>query len=463
MPLCRQRLRFVPSSKTISRRYSTAVTASSASLWRRGCPLSSAKSESSFAQGIVHGDLKPGNVMLTRRGAKLLDFGLARLRAPTTADGSTMKAVAQSSHTTPGLIVGTVQYMSPEQLEGKEVDGRTDIFAFGAVLYEMVTGRKAFQGETPASVMSSIMFAHTPPIASLEPLAPPALDRLVRKCLEKDRDERWSSMHDGLAVLEWVREAPHAEHEQTALLRPARPGVLATALAAFATVAAMAAWVVWPGPSRTIGGRFDITLPQNVSFVNWRDAPILSPDGHYVAFAASDAGVRRLMVRRLDDNHVTAVAGTEGVDGNPFWSSNGKAVAFFAGRQLKRVAVTGGPVVSVCDCESGYGGWGGSWNEEGVLLFADRSGIRSVREDGTGLQSVTRLAEGDFAHLAPAFLPDGRHFLYRAVGARPGIYAASIEGGAATQIVEGGSRAQYVAGSCSRPIARADSLFFRRI
>jgi eukaryotic-like serine/threonine-protein kinase len=217
-----------------------------------------------------------------------------------------------------------VQYMSPEQLEGKEVDARTDIFAFGAVLYEMVIGRKAFQGETPASVISSIMSAHPPPISSLEPLAPPALDRLVRKCLEKYRDERWSSMHDGLAVLEWVGEAPHAEHEHTARVRPAREGVLATALAALAIVAAaIAAWVLWPGPSQTVAARFDITLPQNLSFDSGLDAPILSPDGRYVAFAAIDDGVRRLMVRRLDDRHVTAAAGTDGVNGNPFWSPDG--------------------------------------------------------------------------------------------------------------------------------------------
>jgi Tol biopolymer transport system component len=352
---------------------------------------------------------------------------------------------AQSSHTTPGLIVGTVQYMSPEQLEGKEVDARTDIFAFGAVLYELVTGRKAFQGETPASVISSIMSAHPPPISSLEPLAPRALDRFVRKCLEKDRDERWSSMHDVVAVLEWVREAARTEPGQTALVRPVRERVLGTALATLAIVAAaIAAWVLWPEPSRTIAARFDIALPKHLSFDSWLDAPILSPDGRYVALAASDAGVRRLMVRRLADQYVTAVAGTEGVHGNPFWSPDGESVAFFTGSQLKRVAVTGGPVVSVCDCESAYG-WGGSWNEEGVLLFAARSGIWSVRDDGTGLRSVIRLADGEYAHHAPAFLPDGRHFLYAALGARQGIYAASLDGGAATLIVEGGSRAQYVA------------------
>jgi Tol biopolymer transport system component len=155
------------------------------------------------------------------------------------------------------------------------------------------------------------------------------------------------------------------------------------------------------------------------------------------------SGVRHLMVRRLDDGDVTSLAGTEGVYGNPFWSSDAKYVAFFAGPQLKRVAVTGGPVASVCACESAYFS-GGSWNDEGVLLFADRSGIRSVREDGTGLQSLTRLAAGDFSHVSPAFLPDRRHFLYAVLGGRPGIYAASLDSGAATRIVEDGTQAQYV-------------------
>jgi Tol biopolymer transport system component len=399
------------------------------------------------ARGIVHRDLKPGNVMLTKSAAKLLDFGLARLRAPATADGSSRRAMAEDSLTTPGLIVGTVRYMSPEQLEGKEVDGRTDIFAFGAVLYEMVTGRKAFQGETPASVISSIMSADPPPISALEPLVPPALDRFVTKCLEKDRDERWSSMHDALTLLEWIASAPDGQPGAKTGGRRARGWAFTTVLAVGAVVAAaIAGWMLRPRPSHTSAGRFDVTLPRHVSFDDLIDAPILSPDGRYVAFAVSDGDVRRLMVRRFEDGQVVAVAGTEGVDANPFWSPDGASIAFFAGRQLKRAAVTGGPVVSVCACGPAYG-WDGSWSEEGVLLFASRSGIQRVREDGTGLQPVTRLGDGEIAHLAPVFLPDGRHFLYRVGGARPGIYVASLEGGAATRIVEGtgASRAQYVA------------------
>jgi eukaryotic-like serine/threonine-protein kinase len=391
-------------------------------------------------QGVVHRDLKPGNVMLTRDGAKLLDFGLAkppRILAP--AAGTTGNAPM----TAEGTLLGTLQYMAPEQLEGRDADARSDIWAFGCVLYEMLTGRPAFAADSETGVIAAILDGEPP---SLTPSRlPRALQHVLGRCLRKDADERWQSARDLRLELEWIAEAPHAEHVQTRVVGRARGPVLALALAAVAIVAAaLAAWVLWTEPSRTIAARFDITLPHNVSFDEWMDAPILSPDGRYVAFAASDDGVRRLMVRRLDDRHVTSLAGTEGIYGNPFWSPDGRSVAFFAGRQIKRVAVAGGPVVSVCACEPAYG-WGGSWNDEGVILFPGRSGIRSVREDGTGLQSVTRLADGDFAHLAPAFLPDGRHFLYEAFGARRGIYAASLEGGAATRIIEEGIRAQYVA------------------
>jgi eukaryotic-like serine/threonine-protein kinase len=387
-------------------------------------------------RGIVHRDLKPGNVMMTKGGAKLLDFGLAKpQRVPPPAESMTVSAPA----TAVGTLLGTLQYMAPEQLEGRDADARSDIWAFGCVLFEMLTGRAAFAAGSQAGVIAAILEREPPSFPSSR-----ELQHVVGRCLQKDPDQRWQSARDLRLELEWAAGAPPAEHPPTAVVRRARERLLAMALAISAIiVAALAATMLWKEPSRTTAGWFDVRLPQNVSFGNWSDAPILSPDGHYVAFAASDAGVRRLIVRRLDDRQVTSLAGTEGVHGDPIWSPDGQFLAFFGGPQLKRVAVSGGPVVSVCTCESAYGR-GGSWNEEGVLLFAGRSGIWSVREDGTALQAVTRLAEGDFAHLAPAFLPDGRHFLYAAYGGRRGIYAASLDGGPPTRIVEEGVRAQYV-------------------
>ena len=395
-------------------------------------------------QGIVHRDLKPGNVMLTKSGAKLLDFGLAKPAGVIARVEREATITAAAPATAAGTILGTLQYMAPEQLEGKDADARSDIWAFGCVLHEMVTGRRAFGGESQASIVAGILEREPPALATLQPLVPRALDHIVTRCLNKDPENRWQSARDVRLELESVSEERHVGSGQTVVVNRTRERMLVAALAAMSIVAAvLGARLLLNRQNDSMARRFDVTLPPGVHFEDWSDSPVISPDGRYVAFTVTRAGNRQLMVRRLDSRELTPLAGTDGISGNPFWSPDSGSIAFCAARELKRVAVTGGPVVSICACEPVFGGVG-AWHESGGLLCANRSGLQRVREEGAAPQVVTRLAPGEFAHLTPTFLPDGRHFLYSAQGARPGIYAGSLDGGEAKRILDEALMAQYV-------------------
>ena len=387
---------------------------------RYGCEIADAL-DKAHRQGIVHRDLKPGNVMLTKSGLKLLDFGLAKAIAPGARSGASLTALPTQTGkdlTAEGTILGTFQYMAPEQLEGREADARTDIFAFGAVLYEMATGKKAFSGRSQASLISSIMSSEPPAASSVTPTAPPVFDRVVRTCLAKDPEDRWQTAHDIALQLKWV-----AEGSQGIETRPAAPRRDRLAWGAFAA-AALAAIVLGvflvrqrrePSPLF----RTSILAPEKTRF-EFRGSPMaVSPDGRQIAFVAQPPdGARVLWLRAFDAPEARPLAGTEGAT-KPFWSPDSRFLGFFAGGKLKKVAVSGGSPESLCDAPTGRGG---TWNRNGEILFVPSAGepVYRVAASGGAASPVTQIdaSRGEFGHTWPFFLPDGRHFLYLSYGAR---------------------------------------------
>ena len=366
--------------------------------------------EAAHRREIVHRDLKPGNVMLTKSGVKLLDFGLAKALQPETpVDSLTSAPTAQKDVTREGTILGTLSYMAPEQLEGKKADARTDIFALGATLYEMATGQKAFSGATQASLISTILRDDPRPVSQVQRMAPPALDRVVKTCLEKDPEDRWQSAGDVRKELKWIAEGSTSAAAPAAGGR-ARRETLAWAIAALAVVLGAAAVLRSRRPQAPEElTRFTIPPPSGQSFL-----PVmgLSPDARRLAFLLQDEGGKHAIgVRRLDSLETRPLAGTEDARGM-VWSPDGREIAFFSEGRLKRIGADGGPVQTIC--ESG-GAFSGAWSREGTILFTKDFGAPIVAVPATGgtPRPVTAPdpARGE-AHFHPAFLPDGRHFVF---------------------------------------------------
>jgi Tol biopolymer transport system component len=367
--------------------------------------------------GIVHRDLKPGNVMLTKSGVKLLDFGLAKIAASSepASELSSLPTQASRPLTQKGTVMGTFQYMAPEQLEGKDADARTDIFALGCVLYEMATGKRAFTGATHAALVSAILRDEPKPISAVAPLAPAALDRLVKTCLAKDAEDRWQNARDVRNELVWIGQsgsqasapaAPVARRRNRERLAWAA-AIVAAAIAAAAIAAAIVSARRVETLDRTV--RSSIVIPESTAI----RGVALSPDGRCLAFVARDAtGQSHLGVRALDSLAVTSLPGTESPS-FPFWSPDSRSIAFFADGKLKKIDASGGPAQVVCDAPEARGG---SWSREGVIVFAkvvDGPLFRVPASGGVASQ-LTKLdpARGETSHRWPFFLPDGRHFLY---------------------------------------------------
>ena len=405
-------------------------------------------------QGIVHRDLKPGNVMLTKSGVKLLDFGLAKgfFDSPggRGAEGERLTALPTlaSPLTQEGTILGTVQYMSPEQLEGKEADARSDIFAFGALLYEMATGRKAFEGKSQASLITAIMSSSPAPVSQLQPAAPAALDRLVRRCLAKDPERRLQSARDVAMDLEELAAGTESPQAGTPALAPKGrlAGAVAWVVGAF-LLAALATHFLEkrfrpafaPSPPSL---RFTLAPPSGTTF---QTMPALCPDGRQLAFVAtSEDGRDRLWVRPLDGLQPRVLEGTEGAS-YPFWSPDSRSVAFFAQAKLKKIDLSGGLVQTLCDAVEPRGG---TWGSAGTIVFSVNIGgrIARVAERGGRAETLSHLvSRSGTSYRFPSFLPDGRHFLYYAIGLdKASISVAAIDSKDVTPIAPADGAAIYV-------------------
>jgi len=418
-------------------------------------------------QHVVHRDLKPANVMLTRSGAKLLDFGLAKtvggaaVVEKVIASAMTEKLVDRDQPlTAEGTIVGTFQYMAPEQLEGAEADARTDIFALGAVLYEMLTGRRAFQGKTRTSLIAAIVRGEPQPVAQLQPLTPPALEHVIARCLAKDPDERWQSAADVAAELEWISQAgSQAGAAAPVVEKRKRRERMWMALAGLLALAAIALGVLLA--RKTIPDapivRSQVVAPAGTSFELFRGhggSLTISPDGKWITFAAqaSAEDAPALWIRSIDSLEPRKLI-AEYFE-YPFWSADSKSIAYFSVGKLKRIDVSGGPPTIICDAQEGRGG---SWNADGTIIFAPhwRGPVHRVSATGGASRPLTRLDEksGETTHRFPVFLPDGKHFIYLGgthlagpSSDRNGLYLASLDSNERKLLVRARSNAAYTNG-----------------
>ena len=414
--------------------------------------------QAAHRSGIIHRDLKPGNIMLAKNGAKLMDFGLAKAMASGVAGSAPLLSAAMtmtvneaspiSPLTSAGAIVGTIQYMSPEQIEGKNADARSDLFALGAVLYEMTTGKRPFDGKSQISVASAILDRDPEPISSIQALIPPPFEHVVTACLAKNPDDRIQTAHDVRLQLKWIAESgtqamtPRDE-------RRSRSENLAWLIAGMLALMLVILGLWWRGsrpPEQTTS--YYAPLPFAA-----RDVAV-APNGHTVAVVGYRESERKnfLWIYEPGSKEATSLANTEGAN-YPFWSSDGRSLGFFADGKLKKLDISGGAVQTLCDAPNGRGG---SWNKDGVILFTPTgllgTGLSRISASGGTPTQVTTpdQSQGQDSHRWPVFLPDGIHYLFSAVNLSGrkefySIFAGSLNSTHTQFITSARANAEYAA------------------
>ena len=413
-------------------------------------------------QNVVHRDLKPSNVMLTESGPKLLDFGLAKSDATGAPAGV---AAGRSGLTMPGTLIGTLQYMAPEQLEGGEADARTDIFALGVLLHEMISGKKLFEGKSRVLLMSAIATTEAPPLSAAEPDTPPGLEHVVRTCLAKDPADRWQTARDLLAELQAIAAGADEGFVAASSAARQRPSRLPRLLAAVALVGGVAvsvpAYYQLRGAAPPDELRFRIPIQLTAEPTALPLPPVatgqafrhnsfaISPNGRSLAFAASPAPGQSLVlfVRPLGAVAPQLIPHTEDLS-HAFWSADNRQIAFVVGGRLRKVEASGGEPEEICALTDFYGG---SWNADGTIIYGSQRGLFRVSAQGGKPELLTKLEAGETGHFWPHFLPDGRHYLFTVWG-QPGarsIFVGTLGSSERKRLLSESSNATFVDGGGS--------------